>query len=81
MSAPPIAERVDIHKSCKSLENILNILNEYCEAVGAIVTLQKKLAKVLRETAALKVTGEVAGARILNVNYPETYLGCTRWCI
>ncbi|EAU85615.2 hypothetical protein CC1G_06328 [Coprinopsis cinerea okayama7 len=58
---PPIAERADIHKSCKSLESLLNILNEYCEAVSVVVSLQKKLAKVLKETAALKVTGEVAG--------------------
>ncbi|KAK7033167.1 hypothetical protein R3P38DRAFT_2921141 [Favolaschia claudopus] len=55
-----VAERVDIHKSCKSLETLLNVLNDYCEAAGAVVVLQKKLAKALRETAALKVTGEIA---------------------
>ncbi|KAJ7756485.1 hypothetical protein DFH07DRAFT_820739 [Mycena maculata] len=57
---PPLAERVDIHKSCKSLETLLNVLNDYCEAAGAVVLLQKKLAKALRETANLKVTGEIA---------------------
>lgn len=56
-----LAERADVHKSCKSLETLLNILNDYCEAAGAVVTLQKKLAKALRETAGLKVTGEIAG--------------------
>lgn len=56
-----LAERVDVHKSCKSLETLLNILNDYCEAGGAVVTLQKKLAKALRETAGLKLTGEIAG--------------------
>ncbi|KAJ7019925.1 hypothetical protein C8F04DRAFT_1146197 [Mycena alexandri] len=55
-----LAERVDIHKSCKSLETLLNVLNDYCEAAGAVVLLQKKLAKALRETANLKVTGEIA---------------------
>ncbi|KAH6909110.1 hypothetical protein BKA70DRAFT_1277480 [Coprinopsis sp. MPI-PUGE-AT-0042] len=55
---PPIAERSDVHKSCKSLESLLNILNEYCEAVSVVVALQKKLAKVLKETAGLRVTGE-----------------------
>ncbi|KAJ7274345.1 hypothetical protein B0H12DRAFT_1088260 [Mycena haematopus] len=57
---PFLAERVDIHKSCKSLETLLNVLNDYCEAAGAVVLLQKKLAKALRETASLKVTGEIA---------------------
>lgn len=60
--APTLVERTDIHKSCRSLENVLNVLNEYCEAVGVIVALQKKLAKALRETAGLKATGEIAGA-------------------
>ncbi|KAJ7903479.1 hypothetical protein B0H14DRAFT_2665018 [Mycena olivaceomarginata] len=57
---PFLAERVDVHKSCKSLETLLNVLNDYCEAAGAVVLLQKKLAKALRETAGLKVTGEIA---------------------
>ncbi|KAJ6619808.1 hypothetical protein B0H10DRAFT_2025136 [Mycena sp. CBHHK59/15] len=57
---PFLAERVDIHKSCKSLETLLNVLNDYCEAAGAVVLLQKKLAKAVRETANLKVTGEIA---------------------
>lgn len=56
-----LAERADIHKSCKSLETLLNVFNDYCEAAGAVVTLQKKLAKAVRETAGLKVTGEIAG--------------------
>lgn len=60
-TAPPLAERADIHKSCKSLETLLNVLNDYCEAAGATVILQKKLAKALRETAGLKTTGDIAG--------------------
>ncbi|KIM39796.1 hypothetical protein M413DRAFT_446723 [Hebeloma cylindrosporum] len=55
----PHADRADIHKSCKSIENLLNVLNEYCEAAGAVVALQKKLAKALRETAGIKFTGEI----------------------
>ncbi|KAF8806999.1 hypothetical protein BYT27DRAFT_7190710 [Phlegmacium glaucopus] len=57
---PMAAERSDIHKSCKSIENLLNILNEYCEAAGAVFVLQKKLAKALRETAGLKITGDIS---------------------
>ncbi|KAG6909058.1 hypothetical protein DXG01_002211 [Tephrocybe rancida] len=64
---PPLAERSDIHKSCKSLEALLSIFNDYCEAAGAIVILQKKLAKALRDTAGVKTTGEIA-ANALNAS-------------
>ncbi|KAJ3753607.1 hypothetical protein EV360DRAFT_53188 [Lentinula raphanica] len=56
---PPLAERIDIHKSCKAFETLLSVFNDYCEAAGAVATLQKKMAKVLRETASMKVTGEI----------------------
>ncbi|KAJ4477213.1 hypothetical protein J3R30DRAFT_3703474 [Lentinula aciculospora] len=59
-SQPPLAERIDIHKSCKSFETLLSVFNDYCEAAGAVVTLQKKMAKALKETAGMKVTGEIA---------------------
>ncbi|KAJ3514069.1 hypothetical protein NLJ89_g2587 [Agrocybe chaxingu] len=59
-STPALAERADIHKSCKSIEALLNILNEYCEAAGAVVALQKKLAKSLKDMASLKTTAETA---------------------
>jgi hypothetical protein len=59
-SAPVLSERIDIHKSCKSLEAVVNVLNDYCEAAGAIVTLQKKLSKALREAAATKCVAEIA---------------------
>ncbi|RDB25837.1 hypothetical protein Hypma_006620 [Hypsizygus marmoreus] len=55
-----LAERADIHKSCKSLETLLNVLNDYCEAMGATVLLQKKLARALHETAGMKTTNEIA---------------------
>jgi len=60
MSVPVIAERVDIHKSCKTIEVIVNVLNDYCEAANAMVTIQKKLAKALRDSASAKVTIEIA---------------------
>ncbi|KAJ3885159.1 hypothetical protein GG344DRAFT_70776, partial [Lentinula edodes] len=64
---PPLAERIDIHKSCKSFETLLSVFNDYCEAASAVVTLQKKMAKALRETASMKVTGEIA-ANALNTS-------------
>ncbi|KAJ3808890.1 hypothetical protein F5876DRAFT_45111 [Lentinula aff. lateritia] len=66
-SQPPLAERIDIHKSCKSFETLLSVFNDYCEAASAVVTLQKKMAKALRETAGMKVTGEIA-ANALNTS-------------
>ena len=59
---PPLVERADVHKSCKSLETLLNILNDYCEAAGAVVLLRKKLVKALREAAGSKTTGPIPGA-------------------
>ena len=61
-SVQAIADRAEIHKSCRSLENIVNLLNDYCEAARAVVTLQKKLSKALKDAAGLKAAGEVAGA-------------------
>ncbi|KAI8969869.1 hypothetical protein BD414DRAFT_502414 [Trametes punicea] len=57
--ATPLAERAEIHKSCKTLESVVNILNDYCEAANAIVQLQKKLAKALREAASSKCVTEI----------------------
>lgn len=57
-SAQAVAERVDIHKSCRALEAIVNLLDDYSEAARAIVTLHKKLAKALKDAAAVKPTEE-----------------------
>ena len=58
--AVALSERSDIHKSCKALESIINVFNDYCQAADALVTLQKKLAKALKEAAVLKGTSELA---------------------
>jgi hypothetical protein len=57
-----VAERPDIHKSCRALEVIVNLLDDYSEAARAIVTLHKKLAKALRDAAIVKPTAEIPGA-------------------
>jgi hypothetical protein len=61
-SAQAVAERGDIHKSCRALEAIVNLLDDYSEAARAIVTLHKKLAKALRDAIAVKPTGEIPSA-------------------
>lgn len=58
----PLAERSDVHKSCKSIETLVNVLNDYCEASNSVASVKKKLTKALRETASMKATGEIAGA-------------------
>ncbi|KAH9917232.1 uncharacterized protein B0H18DRAFT_1035105 [Fomitopsis serialis] len=57
----PIADRESIHKSCRSLEAVVNVLNDYCEAANAILTLQRKLVKALRDAAAAKCVPEIPG--------------------
>lgn len=59
---PSLLERSDIHKSCKSIETLVSVLNDYCEASGSIASAKKKLAKTLREIVSMKATGEIAGA-------------------
>lgn len=58
---PTLVSRYEIHKSCKTFEVVVNYLNDYSEAVTAIVGIQKKLAKALRDVASTKATSEVAG--------------------
>ena len=61
MSAPVVAAREDIHRSCKTLEVVVNVFNDYCEAATAVVAIQKKLAKALREAASTRNVSEIAG--------------------
>ncbi|TDL25824.1 hypothetical protein BD410DRAFT_826407 [Rickenella mellea] len=49
-----LAERTDVHKSCKSLETIVNLFNDYCQALDTLTTAQKKLAKALRDASSLR---------------------------
>jgi hypothetical protein len=55
------AERQDIHKSCRTIETLLNVLSDYCEAANAFTTIQKKLAKALRDAAGSKTNAQFAG--------------------
>lgn len=73
---PVLAERADIHKSCKSFEVLLNVLNDYCEAVTAVAQLQKKLAKAIRDTAMVKVTAEIP-CELRFVARPRQYMCCS----
>lgn len=62
---PVLVDRVDIHKSCKSLEAIVAVLVDYTQAANAIAMVQRKLAKALKEVANVKGTHNVAGERLV----------------
>jgi hypothetical protein len=51
---------------------LLNILSEYCEAAGAVVSLQKKLAKALKDAASSKATAEIACASVSAISSTQT---------
>lgn len=62
-------ERADVHKSCKALELVVNLFNDYCQAAESLSAMQKKLAKAVKDAAACKGTGEIVGAStLLNFN-------------
>jgi hypothetical protein len=61
-SSPPLLlERADIHKSCKTIEQIVNLLNDYCEATNSMLQIQKKLFKALKDAAGTKGATEAGG--------------------
>lgn len=74
MSSPasnePIADRESIHKSCRNLEAVVNVLNDYCEAANAILTLQRKLVKALRDAATVKYVPDIPGS------FMQRYMRC-----
>lgn len=72
-SAPVLAERTDIHKSCKSLETIVNAFNDYCRAADTLAIAQKKLAKSLREAAGLKGMGDIVGELSFHLSYVASF--------
>jgi hypothetical protein len=69
-SVQVVAERADIHKSCRALEVIVNLLDDYSEAARAIVTLHKKLAKALKDAATVKPMGEIPGMSSFRLGNP-----------
>lgn len=61
LNVQTLHDRQEIHKSCKAIETLVNALNDYAEAASAIIALQKKLAKTLKEAAGLKSTTDIVG--------------------
>jgi ATP phosphoribosyltransferase regulatory subunit HisZ len=57
---PVTLAREDVHKSCRSLEAVVDLLNGYCEAAGVVAQLQKKLVRAIRDTASMKASPAVA---------------------
>lgn len=59
--------REDVHKSCKSLESVVNLLNGYCEAASTVVLLQKKLVRAIRDSASMRASPAVASNTLSTV--------------
>ena len=64
-----LADRAEVHKSCRSLEQIANVLNDYCQAADLLASTGKKLAKALKEVQSLKGTSDVIGRSVSVVGH------------
>ncbi|KAG8906838.1 hypothetical protein FRB99_006013 [Tulasnella sp. 403] len=53
---PTIAERNEIHRSAKALEQIIALFHDYCQTVSASASVQKKLAKAMKDASNVKGT-------------------------
>lgn len=73
MDTQPVAARADIHKSCKAIEVVVNLLNDYSEASAAVVGIQKKLAKAAREASSVRNTAEIAGMSHISRSFLDEY--------
>jgi len=60
-----VYERNQVHQACRSLESVVNIYADYCQAVGAAMQFEKRLAKSLREAASCAAVTEAAGAHCI----------------
>lgn len=59
-----LIERADVHKSCKAIESLVNLFNDYCEATNTLCGIQKKLHKALKETAGVKGNADVCSEHL-----------------
>ncbi|KAG6331724.1 hypothetical protein ID866_7366 [Astraeus odoratus] len=50
----PLADRNDIHKSCRTIEVLVSALTDYCEAAHVLASVQKKLSRALKDAAGIK---------------------------
>lgn len=73
-------ERQGIHKSCRTIESLLSVLNDYCEIAGAFAAIRKKLSKALKDAAALKTNAQFAGesAPVSYVSLSDTPLAVSQ---
>ncbi|KAG9002494.1 hypothetical protein FRB90_011376, partial [Tulasnella sp. 427] len=56
----PVVDRNDVHRSAKALEQVNTLLHDYCHAASVAATVQKKLAKALKEASNVKGTHPTA---------------------
>lgn len=56
----PAVDRNDVHRSAKALEQVNTLFHDYCHATSVTATVQKKLAKALKEASNVKGTHPTA---------------------
>ncbi|KAG8934757.1 hypothetical protein FRC01_000438 [Tulasnella sp. 417] len=56
----PAVDRNEVHRSAKALEQINTLFHDYCHATSVTATVQKKLAKALKEASNVKGTHPTA---------------------
>lgn len=59
-SFAPAVDRNEVHRSAKALEQINTLFHDYCHATSVTATVQKKLAKALKEASNVKGTHPTA---------------------
>lgn len=64
-------ERQDVHKSCRTIETLLTVLTDYCEAASAFAAIRKKLSRALKDAASLKTNAHFAGQSFLSLAQPS----------
>ncbi len=61
-SSTPSMDRSDVHRSSRSLEQIVGLFHDYCQAASACATIKKKLSRAMKEASQAKGTHPIAGA-------------------
>ena len=57
-------ERDEIHKSAKTLENVVGLLYSYCQTLSTLASIQKRLGRALKDASQVKGTHSTPGMSV-----------------
>lgn len=72
----PNIDRPDVHRSAKALEQIIALFHDYCQAIGACVSIQKKMSRAMKEAANVKGTHATASQSTRSMLFPCLLYEC-----